>query len=68
MDPSSDDVAAYAELLERGELTLRVYAAPLETGWKDQSRVGLRRASGSPWLRLGAVKGFADGSLGSTTA
>jgi hypothetical protein len=28
----------------------------------------VRRAFGSPWLRLGALKGFADGSLGSTTA
>jgi predicted amidohydrolase YtcJ len=68
MNPSPDDVAVYAELLERSELTLRVYAAPLEMQWEDQSRVGLRRAFGSPWLRLGAVKGFADGSLGSTTA
>ena len=28
----------------------------------------MHRAFGSPWLRLGAVKGYADGSLGSTTA
>jgi predicted amidohydrolase YtcJ len=68
MNPSYDDVAAYAELLERGELTLRVYAAPLETQWQDQARLGLRRAFGSSWLRLGALKGYADGSLGSTTA
>jgi predicted amidohydrolase YtcJ len=61
-------VAAYAELLEHGELTLRVSAAPPETRWEEQARLGLRRAFGSPWLRLGAVKGFADGSLGSTTA
>lgn len=68
MNPSPDDVAVYAELLERGELTLRISAAPLETLWEDQARLGLRRSFGSPWLRLGAVKGFADGSLGSTTA
>lgn len=66
--PAPGDVAACAELLERGELTLRVSAAPLETRWEEQARLGLRRAFGSPWLRLGAVKGFADGSLGSTTA
>ena len=29
---------------------------------------GIHRSFGSPWLRLGAVKGYADGSLGSTTA
>jgi predicted amidohydrolase YtcJ len=68
MGPSSDDVAVYAELLERGELTLRVAAAPLETRWQEQAKLGLRRAFGSPWLRLGALKGFADGSLGSSTA
>ena len=68
MNPAYEDVAAYAELLEAGELTLRVAAAPLETRWEDQARLGLRRAFGSPWLRLGALKGYADGSLGSTTA
>jgi len=68
MNPSYEDVAAYAELLERGELTLRISTAPLETRWEDQARLGLRRAFGSSWLRLGALKGFADGSLGSTTA
>jgi predicted amidohydrolase YtcJ len=30
--------------------------------------VGIRRAFGTPMLRLGAVKGYADGSLGSETA
>jgi predicted amidohydrolase YtcJ len=68
MNPAYEDVAAYAELAGRGELTTRIYAAPLETGWYDQARVGIRRAFGSPWLRIGAVKGYADGSLGSTTA
>src|SRR5262245_19888099 len=68
MNPSSEDVAVYAELAARGELTTRIYAAPMETGWYDQAKIGLRRAFGSPWLRLGAVKGYADGSLGSSTA
>jgi len=62
------DVEVYSELAERGELTTRIYCAPLETGWQDQARVGLRRAWGSSYLRLGAVKGFADGSIGSRTA
>src|SRR5207237_66775 len=68
MNPEYEDVAAYAELAERGELTTRIYAAPMETGWQDQAKVGLMRAFGSPMLRLGAVKGYADGSLGSGTA
>jgi predicted amidohydrolase YtcJ len=68
MNPSYEDVAAYAELQEKGELTLRIYAAPLETDWKDQAKIGLRRGFGNSILRLGAVKGYADGSLGSETA
>ena len=68
MNPAYEDVAVYAELANRGELTARVYAAPMETGWYDQAKIGLHRSFGSSWLRLGAIKGYADGSLGSTTA
>src|SRR3954468_10715016 len=68
MNTSYEDVSVYADLASRGELTARIYAAPMETGWYDQAKLGLHRAFGSAWLRLGAVKGYADGSLGSTTA
>jgi predicted amidohydrolase YtcJ len=68
MNPSYDDLSAYAELASRGELTARIYAAPMETDWYDQAKIGVRRAFGSAWLRIGAIKGYADGSLGATTA
>jgi predicted amidohydrolase YtcJ len=68
MNPEHADVAAYSELAERGELTTRIYAAPLETGWNDYAKIGVRHSWGSTYLRLGALKGFADGSLGSKTA
>ena len=68
MNPSYDDISIYADLANRGELTTRIYAAPMETGWYDQAKLGIHRSFGSPWLRFGAVKGYADGSLGSTTA
>src|SRR5258707_9589503 len=68
MNPEFADVAAYSELAEKGELTTRIYAVPMETDWRDQAKVGIRRAWGSSYLRLGAVKGYADGSLGSRTA
>jgi predicted amidohydrolase YtcJ len=68
MNPEFADVAAYSELAEKGELTTRIYAVPMETDWPDQAKVGLRHAWGSTYLRLGAVKGYADGSLGSRTA
>src|SRR3954463_4781022 len=68
MNPEFADVAAYSELAEKGELTARIYAVPMETDWRDQAKVGIRHAWGSSYLRLGAVKGYADGSLGSRTA
>jgi len=68
MNPEFPDVAAYSELAEKGELTTRIYAVPMETEWRDQAKVGIRHAWGSSYLRLGAVKGYADGSLGSRTA
>ena len=68
MNPESEDINVYAELLERGELTARVYAAPYLVRFEDYATTGVRRAFGSPWLRIGALKGYADGSLGSSTA
>ncbi len=68
MGPDAGDMAAYAELAERGELTARLSVAPSELQWEAQAHLGIRRGFGSPFYRLGAVKGFADGSLGSTTA
>jgi predicted amidohydrolase YtcJ len=68
MNPDFADVVVYSELAEKGELTTRMYAVPMETHWQDQARLGIRRSWGSDYLRLGAVKGYADGSLGSSTA
>ncbi|HEV3315771.1 MAG TPA: amidohydrolase [Candidatus Angelobacter sp.] len=68
MNPAYDDVKAYSELQEQGGLTTRIYVAPLETGWKDQAKLGVRHGFGPDFLRMGAIKGYADGSLGSETA
>ncbi len=68
MNPSYDEVKAYAEMQEQGALTARIYVAPYETSWEDQAKIGARRAFGTSYLRMGAVKGYADGSLGSETA
>ena len=62
------DIRAYGELLQSGELTTRVYVAPAISDWQKQAEVGIRHAFGSSFLRIGAVKAFADGSLGSRTA
>ena len=68
MNPDSADIAIYSELLDEGKLTTRIYAAPLITQVDDQVKLGIRRAFGGPYLRIGGVKAYADGSLGSTTA
>ncbi|HEY8714218.1 MAG TPA: amidohydrolase [Candidatus Acidoferrum sp.] len=68
MNPDYADIAMYAELLERGMLTTRIYAAPPIAFVDDQVKIGVRHSFGGPFLRIGAVKGYADGSLGSRTA
>jgi len=55
-----DDIAAYGDLVNRGELTVRVYAAAAEGDWFDQAKIGLHRAFGSSWLRVGAVRAAFD--------
>jgi predicted amidohydrolase YtcJ len=65
---SYDDIAVYSQLLQRDELTTRIYAAPSITQVDDLAKLGIGRAFGGPYLRIGALKAFADGSLGSGTA
>ncbi len=62
------DVGLYQELLEQGELKTRIYAMTSLPAWERLSATGVRAAFGSAQLRLGGLKGFSDGSLGSTTA
>jgi hypothetical protein len=62
------DLAVYSRLLDENKLTVRVYGAPLITKVEDQAQLGIGRAFGGPSLRIGALKMFADGSLGSRTA
>src|ERR1035438_4322729 len=68
MNPDYPDIAIYSELLEEGKLTTRIYVAPLITQVDDQVKLGIKRAFGGSYLRIGAVKAYTDGSLGSSTA
>ncbi|HKS75588.1 MAG TPA: amidohydrolase [Terriglobales bacterium] len=68
MNPDYADIAAYSDLHNRGELITRIYAAPLITQVDDQVKIGVGHAFGDSYLRIGAVKAYADGSLGSRTA
>ena len=65
---AGSDVGVYQALLERGELKTRVYAVSPLPAWERMARTGVRAHFGSDMLRVGGLKGFADGSLGSTTA
>lgn len=65
---AGNDVGVYQTLSERGELNTRIYAVSPLPDWERLGRVGVRRAFGDDMLRIGGLKGFADGSLGSTTA
>ncbi len=62
------DVGAYQELLRRGTLKTRVYGCSPLNEYKRWESTGVRHAFGDAMLRVGCLKGYADGSLGSTTA
>lgn len=58
----------YKRFRESNRLTVRVYARTPMSQWKKQADLVARRGAGDQWLRLGGLKAFMDGSLGSTTA
>jgi predicted amidohydrolase YtcJ len=58
----------YQELARSGRLTCRIDLRwPLDQ-WKQLAQLGLERGFGDDWVKIGGVKGFVDGSLGSSTA
>jgi predicted amidohydrolase YtcJ len=65
---AGSDVGIYQSLLDRGELKTRIYAVTPIPAWERLAATGVRANFGSEMLRVGGLKGFADGSLGSTTA
>ena len=65
---AGDDVGVYQTLMGRGELKTRIYAVSPLPSWERLARTGVRAHFGSDMLRIGGLKGFSDGSLGSTTA
>lgn len=62
------DVGVYQELMRQGKLKTRVYACSPLSDFKRWQNTGVRYAFGNAMLRVGCLKGYADGSLGSTTA
>jgi predicted amidohydrolase YtcJ len=59
---------AFQRLHDSGDLTLRVWQSLPADRLADLRAVGLRSGFGNDWLRLGYLKAFMDGTLGSATA
>lgn len=65
---SFEDLRLYQSLKREGRLILRIYSILPLPEWENLARAGLEATFGDSWISVGAVKGFVDGSLGSTTA
>jgi predicted amidohydrolase YtcJ len=62
------DLTVFERAHRAGTLRTRIYAAvPLST-WARLRDTVAARGHGDSWLRIGGLKGFVDGSLGSHTA
>lgn len=71
---SVQDITAWEEwdvllaLRQSGKLSVRIAARTPITEWEKQREWINKNGAGDEWLKLAGVKGFCDGSLGSTTA
>jgi predicted amidohydrolase YtcJ len=65
---SWDDVAIFERAHAAGRLRTRLYAAVPLASWERLREAVRSRGRGDAWLRIGGLKGFVDGSLGSHTA
>lgn len=62
------ELAIFERARAAGRLRTRIYAAVPLASWERLRDTVAARGRGDDWLRIGALKGFADGSLGSHTA
>ncbi len=63
-----EDLAVFRRAHARGGLRTRIYAAVPLSSWARLRDTVATAGRGDDWLRIGALKGFVDGSLGSHTA
>jgi hypothetical protein len=64
----SAGLAAWQRLALDGALAFRVWASLPASRLDDALALGLRSGLGDDWIRIGPIKAFADGTLGSRTA
>lgn len=69
---SAHNMSDYMEVFERahnkGALKTRIYAGMMLQDWKVLNEKVKQHGRGDNWLRIGTLKEFVDGSLGSHTA
>lgn len=65
---SWSDLAIFERARTAGRLRTRIYASVPLDSWQRLRDTIAARGTGDDWLRIGGLKGFVDGSLGSHTA
>jgi hypothetical protein len=58
----------YQNLAKAGKLTVRVDLRWPLADWNELAKLGAESGLGDDWVKIGGLKGFIDGSLGSSTA
>ncbi|MEQ8204566.1 MAG: amidohydrolase [Woeseia sp.] len=61
-------LASYRRLKAAGKLKTRIYSVVPLSDWEQLRDEVAKNGRGDDWLRIGGLKGFMDGSLGSHTA
>lgn len=69
---STHNMSGYMDVFERARvknaLKTRVYAGMALSEWRELNQKIIKQGRGDKWLRIGGLKEFVDGSLGSHTA
>jgi predicted amidohydrolase YtcJ len=58
----------YQRMAREGTLTCRIDLRWPLSAWQELANLGVEARFGDEWVTIGGLKGFADGSLGSSTA
>lgn len=67
-DASPQDLQGYQDAREAGELRVRIYSHITVRALDKMIAAGLHTGFGDEWVRLGAIKQYADGSISERTA
>ena len=69
---STHNMSGYMDVFERAKaqstLKTRIYAGMALSEWRELNQKIIQKGRGDKWLRIGGLKEFVDGSLGSHTA